>query len=158
MLLPEPNHKNFYHFDHISLLFSSFYRLTGRKIINYETLSVELAKKVYDAPFALVSHNTLEDPVFNYGNKTALRLFDMRWEDFTSLPSRKSAEPVNRKERERLLKEVSEKGFIDNYKGVRISSGGRRFMIKSAVVWNVFDENGKYHGQAATFSEWSFIK
>ena len=72
------------------------------------------------------------------------------------LPSRLSAEPVNQAERERLLALVTQNGYIDNYAGVRISSTGKRCMIKNAVVWNLVD-NGIYKGQAACFTEWELI-
>jgi len=52
---------------------------------------------------------------------------------------------------------VRENGFIDDYSGIRISSTGRRFHIRQAIVWNVLDEDGRYAGQAATFSSWEFL-
>ena len=115
------------------------------------------ARQLFHAPFAVVSHDTASDPVFNYANLKALELFELRWEDFTRLPSRLSAEPVNQAERERLLAEVTEKGYIDHYEGVRISSTGKRFLIKNAVVWNLRDSEGGYKGQAAWFGGWEFL-
>lgn len=153
----KPDKSNNYHFDHVKLLLESFRRVTGRELTGNRVVTPEIAKGIFYAPFVLVSHNTEQDPVFNYGNKTALNLFEMSWEEFTSLPSRHSAEPVNREERERLLRKVNENGFIDDYEGIRISSTGRRFLIKDGIVWNVFDEEGNYQGQAATFSEWEYL-
>jgi hypothetical protein len=68
-----------------------------------------------------------------------------------------SAEPLNREERQRLLDAVSKRGYIDDYAGVRVSRTGRRFQIAAATVWNVMDENGQRHGQAATFERWTPI-
>jgi hypothetical protein len=102
-------------------------------------------------------HGVEDDPVFNYANQTALELFEMSWEQFTILPSRHSAEPASREERARLLAQVSNHGYIDNYAGVRISSSGRRFLIEDAVVWNLIDDRGSYHGQAAVFDKWSYL-
>jgi hypothetical protein len=93
--------------------------------------------------------------VFNYGNRAALELFEMSWRDFVALPSRESAEPVNREERRKLLDRVSSHGFVDDYRGVRISSTGRRFRIEEATVWNVLDESNVYRGQAAVIFRWS---
>src|SRR3990172_8531438 len=42
-------------------------------------------------------------------------------------------------------------GFIETYRGVRISRSGRRFLIEQATVWNILDANGRSAGQAATF-------
>ncbi len=143
---------------HLTLLLGSYHRLTGQTLLAADGLSPEaLVDAVNEAPFALLSHTTEADPIFNYGNKTALRLFGRSWQEFTVLPSRYSAEQPNREARERLLDEVKKHGFIDDYSGVRIAKDGRRFLIERATVWNVIDEQGCYHGQAARFSEWHFL-
>lgn len=80
-----------------------------------------------------------------------MQLFEMSWDEFTRLPSRKSAESPNQEERSRHLALVKKNGFIDHYSGVRISSRGKRFLIENAVVWNLIDTGGNYRGQAATF-------
>jgi len=117
----------------------------------------DFAEKVFQAPFVLVSHGTEADPVLNYGNQTALNLWEMSWSELTSTPSRLTAEAPNREERARLLAAVTAHGFIDDYSGIRISKNGRRFRISRATVWNLLDENQKYAGQAAMFSSWEFI-
>jgi hypothetical protein len=81
----------------------------------------------------------------------------LSWEDFTCLPSRLSAEQVNQAERDRLLAEVMGKGYIDNYEGVRITSTGKKFQIRNAVVWNLMDNNHPYKGQSAWFDQWAFL-
>ena len=115
------------------------------------------AEQLFLAPFAVVSHNTASDPVFNYADLKALELFELSWDALIRLPSRCSAEPINQAERERLLSEVTAKGYIDHYQGIRISSTGRRFMIKNAVVWNLIDDKGENKGQAACFEDWDFL-
>ncbi len=52
---------------------------------------------------------------------------------------------------------VTRYGFIDDYAGVRIARTGRRFRIRQATVWNLFDEHGQRCGQAATFARWEFL-
>jgi len=116
-----------------------------------------LAEALYQAPFVVLSHGTETDPIFNYANLTAQRLFEMTWAQMTSLPSRLSAEPLRRQQRERLLTAVSERGYIDDYRGVRISSTGRRFLIEQATVWNLRDTQGRPAGQAATFAQWAML-
>ena len=115
------------------------------------------ARALFAAPFVLVSHGTEEDPVLNYGNRMALQLWEMTWEQLTRTPSRVTAESVNQAERERMLARVAARGFIDDYRGVRISNTGRRFLVEDAIVWNVVDAKNKKRGQAATFSRWSFL-
>jgi hypothetical protein len=70
------------------------------------------------------------------------------------MPSRLTAEAPDRGERARLLAEVSARGYIDDYAGVRVSRSGRRFMIARATVWSLVDEAGRRRGQAATFGTW----
>ncbi|MCW8889591.1 MAG: MEKHLA domain-containing protein [Sedimenticola sp.] len=146
-----PAPENRYRDDHAQLLSDSYYAVTGRKLI--DCAREALGETLYFAPFALVSHDTAEDPVFNYANKMALDLFEMSWEQFTSLPSRKSAEQPLREERARLLAAVNAQGFIDNYTGIRIASTGRRFFIEHATVWNLAID-GTALGQAAMFRSW----
>ena len=140
--------------EHAELIISSYHRLTGEDLVEPSLVNKEASRALFEAPFCVVSHDTRDDPIFNYGNQTALSLFEMNWSEFTKLASRKSAEPVNRAEREDLLTRVTRNGFIDNYRGVRISSTGKRFWIEGATVWNLIDESGQYHGQAAVFRNW----
>lgn len=56
-----------------------------------------------------------------------------------------------------MLERARAKGYLDDYRGVRISHSGRRFLIEQAVVWNVIDPAGHRQGQAATFSRWTFL-
>lgn len=135
----------------------SYERCTGQPLITHESTFTKRIEALFAAPFALVSHGTETDPIFNFGNQTALSLFELTWEQFTELPSRKSAEPVNQEERQRLLDRVTQQGYINNYSGVRISASGKRFLIEGATVWNLVDTLGHYRGQAAVFDQWSFL-
>lgn len=139
------------------LLARNYRRWTGRDLLATTANPVDLARELAEAPFVLVSHGIEADPILNYGNRTALRLWDMTWEELTRTPSRYTAEAPDREERARLLAQVTQHGFIDNYSGVRISKNGRRFRITRAVVWNLFDVGEVYAGQAATFSDWEFL-
>lgn len=151
-----PCEANQYHQAHVTLLLKSYQRLLNRPLL--EPLNERnLGRQVYFADFALLSHNAETDPIFNYANQTVLYLFELSWADLITLPSRLSAEPVNREERERLLARVTADGYIEDYSGIRIAKTGKRFLIQRAVVWNVHDEQGNYHGQAAFFKNWTFL-
>jgi hypothetical protein len=142
--------------SHSHLLYTSFEQVTGHKLIDISS-SAEVAEALYTAPFVLLSHGTGSDPVFNYANLAAQQLWEMDWAQFTSMPSRLSAEKISQAERQAMLEEARQKGFVSHYQGIRISSTGKRFMIKEAILWNVYDEQGEYHGQAATFPQWEFL-
>ena len=92
-----PTTDNNFQGDHAALLGSSFSRLLGRELLpGFSSVSsVEFAQSLFESPAVIVSHGTQDDPIFNYGNQAALSLFEMSWEQFTQLPSRKSAEPLN---------------------------------------------------------------
>ena len=130
---------------------------TGRDLLPGDFSPAEFAEKIFHAPFVLVSHGTETDPILNYGNATALALWEKSWAELTRTPSRLTAEAPNREERARLLAAVTARGFIDDYSGVRISKTGRRFRIAQATVWNLIDEHGNFAGQAAMFSRWELI-
>ena len=76
------------------------------------------------------------------------------WDEFLALPSRLSAEPQDRAERQALLDAVARDGFHAGYRGVRVGKSGRRFLIEDGVVWELIDARGIRHGQAATFASW----
>lgn len=148
---------NYYNQEQACLIAESFHMLVGKPLLQEITDSITLAKRLFYSRFALVSHNSNAEPVFNYANQTALALFECTWQEFTILPSRLSAEQENRSQRERLLQEVTEKGFIENYTGIRISKTGRRFEIRNAIVWNLVDADNVFRGQAACFNEWQML-
>ena len=140
------------------LMCRNFRKFTGKELCKSSSpLGEDLLKELIVADFALVSHDTAEDPLFNFANRTALNLFEMSFSEFIALPSRKSAEPLHQEERSRLLSLVSSQGFIKDYCGIRISASGRRFYVEDAVVWNLIDESGEYKGQAAAFSKWRYV-
>ena len=140
--------------SHSQRLLHSFQHWTGRSLFEVNGSSVEIAQALFEAPFVLISHGTEPDPIFNYGNRKALELWEFSWEDFTQMPSRKCVEPVTQEERDRLLAAAATKGYIDNYTGIRISSSGKRFQIQDVILWNVLDEQNRRCGQAAVFSKY----
>ena len=139
------------------LILDSFARLLGRELIDRYGTGLEQSQRLFEADFVVVSHNTADDPILNYGNQAALNLWETDLESLLSMPSRKTAEPVHRDERAELLRRVTEDGFIDDYQGIRISATGKRFRIDQAIVWNLIDNDGQKVGQAATFSDWEML-
>ena len=128
----------------------------GQVLIEVGMLGREAdARAAFDAPFALLSGGSEPDQILNYGNATALQLWERTWAEHTRTPSRLTAEPMERAAREEFLRRVRSQGFVDDYTGVRISSTGRRFLIENAIVWNLVDPAGNYTGQAATFPSWT---
>ena len=140
-------------------MIGSHHDLTGRALIALPTDGapaddVAIAAALYHAPQVVLAHNAAEDPVFIYANRCAQALWELDWHAFLSLPSQQSAAPAARAERAALLARVRERGFIDDYRGERVSASGRRFTIEQATVWNLPPGPGR-SGQAATFARWS---
>ncbi|MBP0580908.1 MEKHLA domain-containing protein [Labrys sp. LIt4] len=141
--------------DFAALLDRSLHRLTGQGLLPDRFENQAAADWLYaEAPFCLLAHDTRADPIFIYGNKAVQACFEYDWEELTQLPSRLSAEFPDRSERQRLLDTVKKQGFISDYRGIRVAKSGRRFLIEKAIVWEIFDDAGNRHGQAATFSSW----
>ncbi len=139
------------------IMLDSFRRFVGRELIAREGDAEQQARNLFEAPFVVAAHNTESDPILNYGNRAALRIWEMDLETFLKTPSRHTAEPMARDERARMLAQAAEQGFFDNYRGIRIASSGRRFEIRRAIVWNIVDKENRPAGQGATFSDWSFL-
>ncbi|KZM45987.1 MEKHLA domain-containing protein [Marinomonas sp. SBI22] len=150
-----------FYIEHGVRLVESYKRLTSNDLLTYNGMnsdaSLSIIEQLDNAPFVLLSHGLGDDPIFNFGNKSALELFEIDWQGLTKMPSRLSAETINQADREYLLETVTRQGYIDDYSGVRISAKGKRFMIKQAIVWNIIDAKGGYFGQAAIFSHWGFL-
>ena len=142
--------------EHSRLLIGSYRLLTGKELIQEELTAEETAEKLYSSSNVLLSHDGKEEPCFTYANKTAQSLWEIPWTDFIGMPSKYSAEADEREQRELLLREVSSKGYIEDYKGIRVSKTGKRFYIEGVTVWNLL-KDGKKVGQAASFGEWQFL-
>jgi hypothetical protein len=153
-----PDFKNPFYNNLALLLCSSFRRWTGKQLLPEREQARNLIEDLFDAHFVLVSHGTETDSIFNFGNRAALELFELGWEEFIRLPSRESADQDNKEDRSRLMARVHKEGYVPDCSGVRISSTGKRFLITGATVWNVIDDHDKYHGQAAMFSSWSYLE
>lgn len=154
---PEPGPANHYLADHLARVQASLRHWLRRELVDRQLPADEQARQLFEAPFVLISHDTAADPVFNYANRSALALWEMTWQEFTTLPSRQSAEPDQQETRARLLAAVASRGCIEHYAGVRIAKSGRRFRIEEATVWNLLDEHGQPYGQAAMFAHWTFL-
>jgi len=130
----------------------SYRWLTGKSLIAVVPEEIAaLREAVWNAPRAVVAHGTEDDPIFFYGNRLALQLFEMSFDEFARLPSRLSAEPLSQDARVKLLEKVTQQGYVDGYSGMRIARSGKRFMIVDTTVWNLLDTAGIRHGQAAVF-------
>ncbi len=132
--------------EHTQVLLDSFRRWLGRELIPREGSVEQQAWTLFRAPFVVISHTADADPILNYGNQSALTLWETDLLALLQTPSRLTAEPVHRSERARLLARTARDGFVDDYRGIRISRTGRRFEIEKAIVWNLCDATRSRRG------------
>jgi MEKHLA domain len=153
------HHSQIHHsqIHHAQYLLDSYREVVGGELILRSGSPEDDAQLLFTAPFVVVSHGGQADPIFNYGNQTALDLWEFDWDTFTQLPSRLSAEPENQADRDRVLQAAQTNGYIQNYQGIRISKTGKQFWIENVTLWTVKDAQHRAIGQAATFSHWQFI-
>ncbi len=123
---------------------------------------VQRAQALFAAPLVVVAHDgqdpgTDPGPLITYANRAALRLWRRRWAEMVGLPSRLTAPPAERSDRGQALRQAQTAGALDNYSGIRVDSGGRRFRIRGAGVWTLLDGQDGPCGQAARFSDWWWL-
>lgn len=136
------------------LLLNSFRRWLGRELIPRGGTARDESRRLYEYPVVVVAHGVEADPLLNYANRQALALWETDLPSLLGTPSRLTAEPVARDDRQRLLEETRRNGYVDRYEGVRVARTGRRFRVRNAIVWNLVDAAGALVGQAATFDQW----
>ena len=140
------------------LILASYRRLLGRDLLTRGGDPEDEAERLFEAPFVALSHGTEADPVLNSANRVALALWEMTPDILVTTPSRLTAEPMQRSQRQRFLEQTAQQGFMTGYEGVRISTTGKRFLIQDATIWNLTGDDGRPSGQAATFAKWSFLR
>lgn len=136
---------------------ASHHHWTGDSLADLHPDAPDLADLTYNAPVVLLAHNGGSDPRFTYANRQAQALWELEWSAFIDMPSRLSAEPDHLAERQRLLDQARRHGVIRNYAGVRQSRSGKRFRIEGVCLWNVLDEHQTSIGQAAAFTQWTWL-
>lgn len=136
-------------------LLDSYVHWAGKELISRSDSSYEQAQRLFDSLFVVVSPALQDDPVLNYGNRTALDLWEMDWDRFTQTPSCSTAEPVNREERARMLSQARKQGYLPDYRSIRISSTGKRFLVERATIWAIQQPDGTPLGQGATLARFN---
>jgi MEKHLA domain len=143
--------------QHSQLLCASFRHWSGESLVSPELSALDQAQALFRTKFAVLSHGLEADPILNYGNQVALDLWQLDWQQFTQMPSRFTAEPLERQERDRLLQQAADQGYITGYRGIRIANNGQRFEIANAQIWDLLSADGQKRGQAARFDRWQFL-
>jgi hypothetical protein len=138
-----------------ALLGASWRHWTGTDLLDAPPAAgVDAARLLYEDAASVLAHDGAADPRFTYANAAAQRLWGIPWREFVGMPSRLSAEPDQRAERQQLLARAARDGIARDYSGVRIARDGRRFRIEDAVLWSLRGPAGALVGQAVRFVRW----
>ena len=117
----------------------------------------QAAQELFAAATVVLAHDGGPDPRLIYANRAALRLWRRPWAAMVGLPSRLTAEPGERAGRARMLADARQQHALSGYTGIRIDSHGRRFQIRGARLWTLWNAVGEPCGQAASFSDWHWL-
>jgi hypothetical protein len=145
---------------HLQRMLASYAHWTGRSLLaDLDAEAVDssadaIARVIFELPCVVVAHGPGPDPVFVYANHSALTLWELDWEGFMRLPSRRSADAAHVEERSRWLAAAAANGYVTGCHGERVSATGKRFIIEDVTIWNVTDEAGAACGQAAAYRSW----
>ena len=72
--------------------------------------------------FGILSHGLQEDPIYNYGNRASLELFEQTIENLCQTPSRYSTVPSLMDDRDKLIKQIEDVGHGTISDAVRTSA------------------------------------
>lgn len=144
------------------LVVESYTKAVGKRLLADQMSITEIAAQIWEGPFVLLSHaygdetEGLREHKFNYANRKALELWETEWSDLVGKPSSVSGEDSEevQAERDALLLEAKEKGFVEGYEGWRVSAKGAKFKVRGATLWEVKNAAEESLGQAVVFTEW----
>ncbi len=141
------------------MIFASHQRLFGRPLlVGSDTWPArQAAQELFGATPVVLAHDGGSDPRLIYANAAAIRLWDRPWPCMVGMPSRLTAESLERPARRLALELASRHGAIANYSGIRVNRHGRRFRIQGARLWTLQGDCGQPLGQAACFESWWWL-
>ncbi|MGV9937646.1 MEKHLA domain-containing protein [Streptomyces olivaceoviridis] len=116
----------------------------------------EAARWLHDrALFGLLAHDTSADPFFVHANSRARERCGCSWGEFVGMPSRLSARPDGRRDRDAFARGVRADHYATGCLEIRVGKGGRPCWTEDVTRWDPMDTRGRIHGQTAVFRSWS---
>ena len=114
-------------------------------------------QELFAARQPVLAHSDGHDPNLSYANAAALQLWGRRWEEMVGMPSRLTAPTSEQDARANALGKALQQDAIKDYQGIRINHEGRRFLIKNARIWTLWNQEGLRIGQAAVIGSWWWL-
>jgi hypothetical protein len=134
-----------------SLLTGSYLKLAGESMVpEGRGEATDMMDWLYRcAPFGVLAQDASREPRFVYANRAAQSFFECDWQEIVGMHSSLSAPDVNREARAAVMEGVLKNGYRSGYRGLRRTLPGRLFWIEDVTIWNIIDDEGIRHGQAA---------
>ncbi|KAL3134759.1 hypothetical protein ABBQ32_007752 [Trebouxia sp. C0010 RCD-2024] len=130
---------------HNLLMVESYKRKVGKPIMDDAEIQ-DIAQLMWEAPFAVLSHDLEESsdaPKFDYANKAALDLMEASWEELVGKPSNAVTEDTQDTENlNTLLAEVGRAGTSSVHSRWLKGLKGRDFCISNGLMWNIETATG----------------
>lgn len=136
----------------VAYILDSHRQYVGTELIARSADPVVNARRLFDLDAIVLSHDGGTDPRFVYANLAAARLWRMDVDELVGMPSRLSAPPNHRDERQTMLQQAAQDGVLHGYAGTRVAKDGTLFVIEDATLWTVDYPHGS--GQAVVFRSW----
>ena len=139
---------------------TSHERAFGTRLFTGSSTAVDSrahSQELFALAAPVLAHHASNDPLLIYANAAALKLWRRCWSDMVGMPSRLTAPEQERTERAQALSKAQRVDAFQGYRGIRIDSQGRRFVIHNARIWTLWNEHGEACGQAASFSDWWWL-
>ena len=136
----------------VGYILDSHRDLVGGELIERSADPKVDAQRLFELDAVVLSHDGGADPRFVYANLAAARLWRMDVDELVGMPSRLSAPPDHRNERQAMLQQAAQDGVLRGYAGTRVAKDGTLFVIEDATLWTVDYPQGR--GQAVVFRSW----
>ena len=136
----------------VQYMLDSHRQYVGNELIERSADPEVDAQRLFDLDAVVLSHDGGADPRFVYANLAAARLWRMEVDELVGMPSRLSAPPNHRDERQAMLQQAAKDGVLHGYAGTRVAKDGTLFVIEDATLWTVDYPHGS--GQAVVFRSW----
>ena len=136
----------------VGYILDSHRQYVGTELIERSAQPDVDARCLFDLDAVVLSHDGGVDPRFVYANSAAARLWRMGVDELIGMPSRLSAPPSHRDERQAMLQQAANDGVLHGYAGTRVAKDGTLFVIEDATLWTVDYPHGS--GQAVVFRNW----
>lgn len=101
--------------------------------------------------FGILSHGTQPDPIYNYGNRASLILFDQTLENLCKTASRYSTVESLMEDREQLIQQINSVGHGTISNAIRTTTKGKLFVMETIWIWHVYHPDGRRIGLAALY-------